>query len=572
MNTTNNRPIGGGDYTNSCTQSHNALESIPASTLQRSCDNTNIGFHKSPKATFFNYFIPRGTIKHDWQLLFVIYAFAFGLMLLNTKGYYWDDWALIGNFSFESMNKQFLENGNVWYGYFEWIFISLQPYGIPLFRVFTFLSFFICGLCVYHIAKSLYILKTYELFFIVVFFLVLPFNTISRNILINAPYTLCYLLFFLAFLLVSMKSTKYISLRILILILFFFSFTMNSLLVFYSLPILYMLYAQKAYKSLKHLWSWVIKNLDFVILPIGFYAIKIIFFKPYGLYEGYNAVSISGVLKAFIKTPIISVLQLSHTSFILLGTLCISALIVGLIILIYRLKHKLLAQRDIIGIGLGFMIMWAGMFSYVVVFKYSLINTVADRFSILESLGAGIIVVFFINTLTKNLNYKIWILSFFTLCAIHYNIISQQRVFLAYVKQVGVFEHLMQNPIFLSYDTFRIYDSKKNIWDNAFYQLNGIYKKLSNKSDKLISLEEESLDIQELVKYCKAGEVYNCWEYNGDANSYAKIYIIDKSSDLENLYNFLGILRLYMLNLFNPSSFKEKAYNRYQVYVFAPAP
>ncbi|BBB20043.1 hypothetical protein HC081234_12200 [Helicobacter cinaedi] len=37
-------------------------------------------------------------------MLFIIYTLAFGLMLLNTRGYYWDDWGLIGDFSFDSMN------------------------------------------------------------------------------------------------------------------------------------------------------------------------------------------------------------------------------------------------------------------------------------------------------------------------------------------------------------------------------------------------------------------------------------------------------------------------------------
>ncbi|BDB64738.1 hypothetical protein T36_1195 [Helicobacter cinaedi] len=502
-------------------------------------------------------------------MLFVLYTLAFGLMLLNTRGYYWDDWGLIGNFSFDSMNQQFLQNGNIWYGYFEWIFISLQPYGIQLFRFFTFFSFFICGLCVYHIAKSLQILKTYELFFIVVFFLLLPFNTISRNALINAPYTLCYLLFFLAFFLVSVKSTQHILTRILTLALFFISFTMNSLLIFYILPLVYLLYTHKAYTSFKALWLWALKHFDFIFLPIVFYAIKILFFKPYGLYEGYNAVSVGGFFKAFIKTPIFSVLHLVHTSFFLLGSLCVIALILGAIVFIYRLRHRLLEKRDIFGIGLGFIIMWAGMFSYVVVFKYVAFDTVADRFGILESLGAGIILVFFVNLLTKNTNYKMWILGILTLCATHYNIISQQRVFMAYVKQVGVFEQLMQNPTFLSHDTFRIYDTNRGIYDNAFYRLNGIYAKLSNKSDKFIISDYDG-DIHEMTKYCKVSPTYNCWEYNGDINNYGKVFITDKRNEFKNIYNLLADMRLYVLDIFSHDSFKHKAKNRYEVVVLPP--
>lgn len=491
-------------------------------------------------------------------------------MLLNTRGYYWDDWALIGNFSFDSMNQQFLQNGNVWYGYFEWIFISLQPYGIPLFRLFTFVSFFVCGLCVYHIAKSLQILKTYELFFIAVFFLLLPFNIISRNVLINAPYTLCYLFFFLAFFLISVKSTQHIFSRILTLVLFFISFTMNSLLIFYVLPLAYMLYTHQAYTAFKAFCLWILRHIDFIILPIVFYVIKITFFKPYGLYEGYNAVSISGFFKAFIKTPIFSISHLLHTSFFLLGSVCFLALIIGLGILIYRFRHKLIEKRDIFGMGLGFLAMWAGMFSYVVVFKYVAFDSVADRFGILESLGVGIILVFLINMLTKNLQYKLWLLNIFTLCALHYNIISQHRMFLAYVKQVGIFEHLMQDSKFLHHDTFVIYDTNRGIYDNSFYQLNGIYAKLSHKSDKFISGDYG--DIQEMVEYCKAAPTYNCWEYKGDINAYGKIFITENRNEFKHIYNFLADMRLYMFDIFSHDTFKKKAKSRYEVAIFPPNP
>ncbi|WP_110550492.1 hypothetical protein, partial [Helicobacter cinaedi] len=552
-------------------QSLEILDSIPQSqatysTKEHSPNEANPQL--KAKSTFANRLIPQGNLKHDWLLLFIIYTLAFGLMLLNTRGYYWDDWGLIGDFSFDSMNQQFLQNGNIWYGYFEWIFISLQPYGIPLFRFFTFFSFFICGLCVYHIAKSLQILKTYELFFIVVFFLLLPFNIISRNALINAPYTLCYLLFFLAFFLVSVKSTQHILIKILTLALFFISFTMNSLLIFYILPLVYLLYTHKAYTSFKALWLWALKHFDFIFLPVVFYAIKILFFKPYGLYEGYNAVSAGGFFKAFIKTPIFSISHLLHTSFFLLGSLCVLAIIIGFCIFIYRLRYRLLAKRDMFGIGLGFIIMWAGMFSYVVVFKYVAFDTVADRFGILESLGAGIILVFFVNLLTKNTNYKMWILSILILCALHYNIISQQRVFLAYVKQVGVFEHLMQDSKFLNHDTFVIYDTNRGIYDNAFYQLNGIYAKLSHKSDKFISGDYG--DIQEMVEYCKAAPTYNCWEYKGDINAYDKIFITENRNEFKHIYNFLVDLRLYVLDIFSQDSFKHKAKNRYEVVVLPP--
>ncbi|WP_236032367.1 hypothetical protein [Helicobacter cinaedi] len=88
-------------------QSLEILDSIPQSqatysTKEHSPNEANPQL--KAKSTFADRLIPQGNLKHDWLLLFIIYTLAFGLMLLNTRGYYWDDWGLIGDFSFDSMN------------------------------------------------------------------------------------------------------------------------------------------------------------------------------------------------------------------------------------------------------------------------------------------------------------------------------------------------------------------------------------------------------------------------------------------------------------------------------------
>ena len=80
----------------------------------------------------------------------------------------------------------------------------------------------------------------------------------------------------------------------------------------------------------------------------------------------------------------------------------------------------------------------------------------------------------------------------FLSCAINVNINALNQVFTAYIRQVGIFEHLKENPTFLQHDTFRVYGDmcgNKDICGESFYQLNGIYKKIFNKSDKFISME-----------------------------------------------------------------------------------
>ena len=63
---------------------------------------------------------------------------------------------------------------------------------------------------------------------------------------------------------------------------------MNSLLLFYAVPVFDKLYREKFYLNIKNLKICLNNNLDYILLPFIFFYIKINFFKPYGNYIGYN--------------------------------------------------------------------------------------------------------------------------------------------------------------------------------------------------------------------------------------------------------------------------------------------
>lgn len=509
-------------------------------------------------------------ISH-YVVIFIAYTLAFGLMLLNTRGYYWDDWAMIGNFSFQDANRQWLQNGNIWYGHFHWIFVSLQPYGVALFRCFTFVAFLLCGFMVYGILRSLRILTPLEALFITLLFLLLPFNTMSRNVVINSTYTLCYLLFFSAFYLLmyrqSCNSTAKVALRLIALVLFFVAFTMNSLLVFYVLPLAYMAYVEltamhhnKPYKSL---FGWFIRHIDFIALPIIFYGLKSVFFKPYGLYEGYNSLHFLALIKAMITTPILSLLDLAHIGYLLTGSLGYIALLCLFILLLKQ--RRIPEKRYLLGIAFGFLVLWLGMFGYIAVNKHTTFMDLADRHGILESLGAAIIIVFVCGALLQNKLLKNLALGVLVCCTIECNIKAQDRVFRAYIWQVGVFEHLWQNPLFAQYDTLVFYqDSANIIYDNAFYQLNGIYKKHTKATDKFLATSQD--DIQNTT-YCFLSPVYNCDTYKGvDSAAPAKVLITDRTQS-SGLFSLLSSLKMYGLLNIDFERFKQAAAKRFEVII-----
>jgi len=106
----------------------------------------------------------------------------------------------------------------------------MQAVGPWLYRLSVFVLMFGAGLCLERIlARHPQVPNSIRLL-IVIFFLTLPF-IIGRAAMITLPYSLCYIMFFLAWML--MPSQKFISG-----LLFLASFNTNSLLVFYVLPIL----------------------------------------------------------------------------------------------------------------------------------------------------------------------------------------------------------------------------------------------------------------------------------------------------------------------------------------------
>ena len=72
------------------------------------------------------------------------------------------------------------------------------------------------------------------------------------------------------------------------LLLFALSFTVQSLLVFYALPMLELLVRSRAWTSPRSLAWWAISKIDLLLLPFVWFAIKRTYFKPTDYYVSYN--------------------------------------------------------------------------------------------------------------------------------------------------------------------------------------------------------------------------------------------------------------------------------------------
>ncbi len=79
--------------------------------------------------------------------------------------------------------------------------------------------------------------------------------------------------------------------------LFAASFTTNSLLPFYLVPMLHLWYLD-GYRGGMSAPRYLARYCPLLSLPAGWFLAKLIFFQPYGLYVGYNAISPRRLLQA----------------------------------------------------------------------------------------------------------------------------------------------------------------------------------------------------------------------------------------------------------------------------------
>ena len=432
-------------------------------------------------------------------LLILIYSAAYFLLLLDTNGIYWDDWTLFRH-SHKAISIQFHQMGFPQLGsLFSWLFS--YKYGVFIARIFTFSLFLASGLLFYFILKRIKEINALERFFLTAFFLVFPVNS-ARIATIMLTYSICYLLFFLAFYITTKYSeNKNIFLRILALILFFLSFQINSLLVFYALVIAFIFYKEKT----------LFKYLDFLLLPIIFFAIKNIFFKPYGAYENYNQIKLNNnILEIILDTLSNSSntlfrdisRSLEITNFQALIILFVSFFLLLLLSRIFSFydKQTLSNKQCLLFIAIGACALFLSIFPYIVVNKYpSFLNEYNnlgwnDRHLLLTPLGASFILVyairylqnyFKINSRVSNLILCFLVFSFafrdFKDLLVHYRDRIKSEAIIQYVAENS--QKIEKYKIVFLSDEF--YPSP-NTFKYNLYESNGWFKEVYKKENRLV--------------------------------------------------------------------------------------
>jgi hypothetical protein len=227
-----------------------------------------------------------------WVSAIVLYTLSWGWSLLRPNTLYWDDWTL----AFTQPPKTgWLISRSMgiapWSRLIDWSLLALDTWTL---RVATFAIFFVASFFVYEILKVELRLRSAQLNFITLLFLIVPVNHARISVSIF-DYSTSYLLFFPGwFVLVRYKSMKSFVVACVIL---FLSLKTHSFLFFVLLPFWHFAWLNKTelldFKKLnrRHLQIAVI-----AALPVLYVILRSIFWPPNENWQDYQKPTSAGLM------------------------------------------------------------------------------------------------------------------------------------------------------------------------------------------------------------------------------------------------------------------------------------
>lgn len=367
----------------------------------------------------------KNNMNNNWrQYLIILFAYASSqCLLLIISGRWYDDWCSV-NISSKGLWQWVLEMGRpdvfITLGLFE-----ILPHGV--YRIVTFISFLAVAYMFYYLLEKVMHTNKCEALMICILSVCLPLND-ARVHLVIMPYTLGILFFFMGFVfLVNYYEDKKIFQRVLALLFFTLSFTFNSMLFFYSAVGVYLVIKNKKFKNILHV-------LDFFVLPIAFYLIKTVFFKSSGSYAGYNQITVIGLMNGIknsfmasfhIFKSINGSLRELLSKYLILAAVVAAVVTIGINLLQVKRgkngenKTSSSFKKDILDLLIGFAILFAGLYPYIVVrgLDYVSIEGFDGRDSAVAVFGAAI-VLFKILKLVFRKNAVIFLVCFTSISGI----------------------------------------------------------------------------------------------------------------------------------------------------------
>lgn len=435
-------------------------------------------------------------VLFDLLLLTLIYTLAHGLMLFN-QGIFWDDWALY-NKDREVVIDMFRQAGGVWVAYLHLLVRAAGPYA---YRAVAFASYLLSAWCVYGVLVEMKIAR-YSCFFVALIFALYPVNS-ARTAMIVMPYSVCYALFFCGFwLTATFLQTRNCWCRAAALALLFVSFATNSLLAFYLLIILYIVYRERP-NPMNNLSGWlhlVLRYADYLLLPILFWIVKSIFMKPYGAYAGYNQVTSEGFSQAFSET--LRVFDLSFTKIIdesvgvdffspIFAWLTSIHFLLPLVAVFLTIAALFLVRKNLKKVDrefyqtlwlffFGALAYWLAAFPYVVVGKLPQSVDWDSRHQLLLPLGAALMLVYGIKLLIRHKAVTVPAYLLLASMFVQTSIMDHLSFQRDWYKQISLINNFRMYPPLKNNTSFLFSDDTRHLNANnrhyRYYEYSGLMK------------------------------------------------------------------------------------------------
>ena len=235
-------------------------------------------------------FLDRAGLRgFPWKTAIILYTISYG-WFWNVRNSYWaDDWNIYVAPSVENIDLKS-------FGYAPWIFLNQDLFkivGPSWMRLAIFLFFFASGLFVYVISASFSKLTQFERSTITLLFLLLPINT-ARVSLMTFVYSQAYFYFFFGWYLLAIS--KKTSVFLLACSLFFLSFQMHSLILFFVLPLLYFLWQLRSVKKP----APQLRLAFLALLPIMYIFGRTLFWSPSNSYHKIQTKDLLTLVELFV--------------------------------------------------------------------------------------------------------------------------------------------------------------------------------------------------------------------------------------------------------------------------------
>lgn len=338
-----------------------------------------------------------------YAFITLVYTLAHGLSLLN-RGMYWDDWVFWRQ-DMSVVALQLKAMGSTWPAAINRLFYYSQS-GITLDRALAFVSLLAVALFLFDTVRRLPGLTASASLWIAVVFSVFPVYQ-ARIALVLVGYELCLALFAAAvWLLVRFGPRVWVQIAAALLLLTAFQ-TASLLVLFYAVvPAVLLALDPPDTWTVRNLWTKLRGSVVLLGLPLLYWGVKRIWFRPSGLYVDYNQVGsgstgfVGDLVHGIVNSTVYSVLEALPGAVKLgivhpgLKPLLLAGAVAAVVVVLGLIRWPLeRTARDSWLMHAGLVLLVAAVLPYAAVGKVQMNDGWETRHQLLVPIGAAFFIV-----------------------------------------------------------------------------------------------------------------------------------------------------------------------------------